>query len=184
MTVDDKFEMLIAALTQRQDGGISKDDLKQILQDTQTNTAKAMQKAMKPENAQHPGISVFSHPAGDQAMPKPPLPYAQLFWNHYPIHKFPETETWAEWDLLRQLQPGEFTVVRKDRSLMTVTVKGERDAAGNLQKVEVEFPVTREEKWLVPPKFVLAYQLVHAGTAEPRKLFKDAWMQWMESDES
>lgn len=179
LTADDKFEMLIAALTQRQDGGISKEDLRSILTETQTATATAMRKAMKPENETHPGISAFSHAEGDAKRPKPALPF-QLFWNGYPIHKFPETETWAEWELLSQLTPGEFTVVRKDNSVMNVTVKGDRDATGKLTKVEVQFPVSREEKWLVPPKFVVAYQLVHQG--EPRKLFKEAWVRWMDSD--
>src|SRR5687768_16777064 len=38
--------------------------------EAQSATAKAMQKAMKPENAMHPGKSCFSHPEGDMAVPK------------------------------------------------------------------------------------------------------------------
>jgi hypothetical protein len=179
MTADEKFEMLIAALTQKASDGISKDDLRQILVDTQTVTAKAMQKVMRPENETHPGISAFSHPEGDRAKPKPALPF-QLFWNYYPVHKFPESESWVEWEQYAQLKPGEFTVVRNDGTPMKVSVTGEKDADGKLTKVEVKFPISRMEKNLVPPRYVLAYQLIHEG--EPRKLFKTAWMQWLDAD--
>ena len=48
-----------------QGAGLSAADLKQILSD--------QRKALKPENAMHPGISAFSYPEGDKARPKPPL---------------------------------------------------------------------------------------------------------------
>lgn len=48
-----------------QGAGLSAGDLRQILLD--------QRKAMKPENDQHPGISAFSYPEGDQARPKPAL---------------------------------------------------------------------------------------------------------------
>lgn len=178
LTADQKFEMLIAALTAKKDG-LSKDDLRDILTETQKSAAGAMHKALRPENEQHPGISVYSHPEGEQVHPKPPLPF-ELFWNGYPVHKFGETETWNDWELYAQLQPGEYTVIRKDSTRMSVKVRGEKDADGKLEKVWVEFPVSREEKWLVPPTFVVLYQLVHTG--EPRKLFKEAWAQWMDAD--
>lgn len=46
-------------------GGISAADLKELIH--------AQRKAMKPENEQHPGISVYSYPEGEQARPKPAL---------------------------------------------------------------------------------------------------------------
>lgn len=46
-------------------GGISKDDLKDLM--------NAQRKALRPENEQHPGISVYSYPEGELARPKPPL---------------------------------------------------------------------------------------------------------------
>lgn len=48
-----------------QGAGLSAGDLKQILVD--------QRKALKPENAMHPGISAFSYPEGDVARPKPQL---------------------------------------------------------------------------------------------------------------
>jgi hypothetical protein len=171
LTVDDKFELLIQALTSRQDGSISKDDLREILVETQKSSATAMQKAMKPENDTHPGISAFSYPEGDAAKPKPTLPF-QFFYNAYPCHKFPETEHWRELELMAQVQPGEYTVIRKDGSKMAVTVKGERDADNKLTAIKVEFPISRDEKALVPPKSVVLYQLVHPDN--PRKRFLEA----------
>lgn len=142
--------------------------------DAQTAVAKTMQKAMKPENQTHPHISAFSYPEGDIAKKKATLPF-EFFYNGYPCHMFPETEHWREMELMAQVTPGEFTVVRKDGTLMAVTVKGERDANHTLTKVSVEFPVTREEKWLVPPKTVLLYQLVHSD--HPRKRFLEAMQE-------
>lgn len=173
LTTDDKFMLLLEALTAHKEQGIGPETLEKLL----TANAQQMQKALKPENETHPGISCFSHPEGDQKRPKPPLPY-QLFWNNYPTYKFPETETWAEWALYSQLTPGEFTVIRKDGSRMTVTITGERDADQKLTKVTVTFPISREEKWLVPPTYVLLWQLVHPD--HPRQRFVEAMQQWLQ----
>jgi hypothetical protein len=135
------------------------------------SNAKGVQKAMKPENEFHPGKSAFSYPEGDVARPKGDLPF-QFLYNGYPCHMFPETEHWREWELMKEVKPGEYTVVRKDGSIMAVTVKGETDANMKLTKISVEFPVSREEKWLVPPKSVVLYQLVYPDN--PRKRFMEA----------
>jgi len=171
LSVDDKFELLIQALTQRPDG-ITKDDLAAILE----ANSKGMQKAMKPENETHPGKSVFSYPEGEVARPKGDLPF-QFFYNGYPCHKFPETETWREWELMREVTPGQYTVIRKDGSVMAVTVEGDRDANGNLTALRVIFPISREEKWLVPPKQVVLYQLIHNDT--PRKAFMEGMQEFL-----
>lgn len=139
--------------------------------EAQTATAKAMQKAMRPENETHPGISVFSKPKGERDDPKTVLPH-EFWYCGYPMHMFPETEHWRELELAAQVQPGEYTVIRKDTTPMQVSVRAERDANLKLTKVLVEFAVTREEKWLVPPKTVLLYQLVHSDN--PRKRFLEA----------
>ena len=168
LSLDDKFDLLISALAQNK-GGISKDDLREILD----ANAKGVQKAMKPENETHPGKSAFSHPDGDVAHPKEALPF-QCSVNGYPVYMFPETEHWKDWELYAQLKPGNFTVMRKDGTVMPVEVKGEYDANQKVTKLSVEFRITREEKWLVPSNFVLLYQLVHAGEKSPRQLFLEA----------
>lgn len=136
----------------------------------QTATAKAMQKAMRPENETHPGISAFSYPEGDVARPKP-APAYEFFYNGFPVHKSLETHHWRECELMKDVEPGEYTVIRKDTTRMTVTVRGERDADGKLTKIDLSFPVSREEKPLVPPMMSVLYQIVHAKDMTPKEAF-------------
>lgn len=146
--------------------------------ETQAATAKAMQKAMRPENETHPGISAFSYPEGDRARPRVTLPF-EFFLNGYPCHKFPETEHWRELELMAQVKPGVFTVLRRDGSLMKVDVEGTKDANGTVTRIEVKFPITREERWLVPPKIVLLHQLVHQDADNLQALFLESMTEYM-----
>jgi len=146
--------------------------------DAQTATAKAMQKAMRPENETHPGFSAFSYPEGDRAHPKAPLPFG-VYIDTYPCHKWPETEHWREWELMAQLEPGDFTIMRKDGIAMRITVRGERDVTGKLSKVEVDLPRDKDERKQVPPKMVLLQQLVrHKENA--RKVFLEATNEYLQ----
>jgi hypothetical protein len=52
---------------------ISPDILREIMVESQKAAAAATQKAMKPENAEHPHVSAFSYPEGDILRPKPKL---------------------------------------------------------------------------------------------------------------
>lgn len=63
-----QIKTLCASLGQAKTAGagLSSDDLKAIL----AEVATGQRKAMKPENDQHPGISVFSHPEGEILRPK------------------------------------------------------------------------------------------------------------------
>lgn len=171
------------------DDGYTPDDVLEIAQvqaaaatqaaaTAQTATAKAMQKAMRPENETHPGISCFSYPEGDRAHPKPPLPF-EVYLDTYPASKWPETEHWREWELMAQLQPGEFTIMRKDGIPMRVTVSGERDVNGQLKKVVVDLPKDKDERKQVPPKIVLLSQLVR-HTEPARKVFLEATHEYMQ----
>lgn len=128
--------------------------------EAQQATAKAMQKAMRPENEFHPDISAFSYPEGDRQRPRPALPF-EVWWNGYPMHMFPETEHWRELELAAQLTPGEYTVLRKDTSRLAMTVTAQRDADQKITRLDVTFPVTRDDKALTPPKIVSLYQMVH-----------------------
>ena len=169
LSVDDKFELLINALASNK--GITKDDLREIMSGTAELSAEAMKKSLKPENDAHPGKSCFAYAEGDVAKPRPTLPF-EFFYNAYPMHKFPETEHWRELELAAQVEPGTYTVIRRDGTPMAVEVKGDRDVNGKLTKVSVEFPILRGEKSLVPPKTVVLYQLIH--NENPRKAFVDA----------
>lgn len=168
LTNDDKFELLIQALMAQKDTGITADTLKDLL----AGQATAMQKALKPENASHPGISAMSYPEGDRAKSREHIIPHEFFYNQFPVHKFPETHHWRELELAAKVEPGEFRVIRKDASDMTVTVTGDRDTRGHLTKVSVTFPISREEKWLVPPMSVVLYQLVSKDS--PKKRFLQA----------
>lgn len=147
--------------------------------DAQTATAKAMQKAMRPENETHPGISALSYPEGDRAKPKAPLPF-EVFVDNYPCHKWPETEHWREWELMAQLQPGTFTIMRKDGAKMRIEVRGERNVDGKLEKVMVELPKDKDERKQVPPKMVLLEQIVRADEGNPRKVFLEATTTYLQ----
>jgi hypothetical protein len=173
----DQFERLIAALTAQAQTQqpLDKAALKEILTETAQLSASSMQKAMKPENDTHPGISALSYPEGDVARPRPTLPF-ECFYNRYPVHKFPETQHWRELELLAEVKPGKYTVIRRDNTPMPVEVLGTKDANGNLTKIEIEFAVSREEKALVPPMAVLLYQIVHPDN--PRKRFLEAMQEY------
>lgn len=58
---------------------ISPEILREIMVESQKAAAAATQKAMKPENAEHPHISAFSYPEGDIARPKPKLERETFF---------------------------------------------------------------------------------------------------------
>jgi hypothetical protein len=174
LTADDKFELLLGALTARQEQGISAETLRDIL----AANATAVQKAMKPENAQHPGHSAMSYPEGDLARSRESIIPHEFIYNNFPMSKFPETHHWKELELAAQVVPGEYRVLRKDGSPMAVTVTGERDADGKLTKVLLTFPVSREEKWLVPPMVSMLYQILHQD--QPKKRFMEAMNLYME----
>lgn len=170
------------------DDGYTPDDVLELAQlkaasatkaaaDAQTATAKAMQKAMRPENEVAPGVSACAYPEGDLAHPKGELPF-EVFFDNYPCHKFPETEHWKEWELMAQLKPGDYTILGKEGTAMKITVRGETDVNGKLTKVWVDLPKDRDERKRVPQKIVLLTQIVRYG--EPaRKVFMEATMDYM-----
>lgn len=144
--------------------------------EAQSATAKAMQKAMKPENDEHPGHSVMSYPEGDKARPRVKTSYA-VSYNGFPVSKFPEAHHWRELELIAQVQPGQFRVLRKDFSPMDVTVDAERDADGQITKLDIRFPVPRDEKHNIPPMMSVLYQLVF--TDHPRQRFMESIQEYM-----
>lgn len=152
------------------------------MKDAAKVAADHTEKVRNPSNKSHPGISAFSYPEGDRARPKGTdgrLPF-EFLYNGYPCHKFLETEHWRECELMLQtIKPGDYPIVRKDSSLMTATVRVERDGDGNPTKVDVQFPVSREDKPLIPAKAVVLYQIVHAGEKRPQQLYVEAMNEWL-----
>jgi len=173
LTTDDKFELLIQALTQRQEG-ISKDDLAALL----AGNATAMQKALKPENQEHPGFASLAHPLGDKAMPRDKVLTHEFIYYNFPVHKFPEASSYWELELAEQVTAGEYRVICKDGSDMPVSVREEKDAKGKVTKVVVDFSVSRETKHSVPPMYVLLYQLLH--NAQPERAYVEGMHKWLD----
>jgi len=164
------LELADAAIQRNGSGGLTAEQFEKILD--------GQKKAANPSNTNHPGLSVFSHPDGEQKHPKKPMPF-EFFYNGYPCHMFPETETWREWELMSQVQPGEYIVLCKGGEKMPVSVRAELDASLKPSKLHVEFTVTRESKNIVPPKTVLLYQLLHQDNLQLR--FSEAMQEFYAS---
>ena len=174
LTSDDKFELLIQALMTQREAGITKEALADLL----SGQATAMQKALKPENNDPPMHAALAYPEGDRDKPREKILTHEFFYNQFPWHKFPESQHWRELELAEQVRPGSYRVIRKDGTDMTVEVTGETDTRGQLTRVTVTFPVSRDEKALVPPATVVLYQCVHADA--PRRRFVEAMTEWMQ----
>jgi hypothetical protein len=174
MTTDEKFELLIEALMakQQEQSALTPDTIRELLQ----GQATAMQKALKPENAQAPLISSLSYPEGDTARPRDGILKHEFYWNHFPVHKFPEAHHYRELELAAQVKAGEFRTVRRDGSDMAVTVTADKNAKGETTAIRVEFPVTRDDKALVPPMLVVLHQL--ANPDNPRKRFVEGMAEY------
>ncbi len=191
MLSDAQFAQLLGAITaNRGGGGMDPSTLKDALASAAVLSAQTMQKAMKPENQAHPGRSALSYPEGDVARPRPVPPF-EFWYNGYPCSKFPETEHYRELELMCDVEPGDYMVIRTDGSKMHVIAIGTRDAEQRITKLEVFFgernpqtgqitnTVSRHEKNLIPPKAVVLYQMVHAGERSPRQLFVEALNEWL-----
>lgn len=90
--------------------------------------ARAMKKALRPENETHPAVSVYN-PLGERDHPREKPTHIYLI-GPYPICDPGnyDTTTATEIALLNQVQPGLYPVTKSDGSEITITVKAERDA--------------------------------------------------------
>lgn len=137
------------------------------------------EKLHNPSNKIHPGKSDLSYPEGDTKRPRPVIPY-EFLYNGYPMHKFPETQHWRELELALLVRPGEYKVIRKDYSEMSVAVSAEKDLNDGFSKMEVRFTVSREDKDKIPAITVLLYQIAFANTGKPqRRLYLEAMSEWL-----
>lgn len=184
-TGDDRMLMLLEALVQQKQQAqpFDMEALREVLANTSQATATAMQKAMRPENTDHPGISAFSYPEGDRERPRATILPHDVWYFRFPMHMFPETEHWRELELAAQVKPGNYTILRKDESTMQVEVTATRNGDGKINKIEIGLPagagISREDKWLVPPKTVVLYQLVNSGTGTPRRVYMKAMQEYL-----
>ena len=100
--------------------------------------AKAHQKLAKPENATHPGISVYSRPGGERDNPKPPFQAKHVKWAGTDVPH--GTSTADEVDLLNALTPGVYQCTKSDDTKFAVTVVLEKNpATGEAERLEVQW---------------------------------------------
>lgn len=165
-------ELLFERLGAPAPSGFDPAQLAEILKATGLSTAQAMQQALKPENAFHPGVSCYSYPEGDRDKPRPALRCA-MTWVGAVID--PETEHWYELELLNQIQPGEYRVTNADMSQTTLTVRPEMDSTtGKLDKLHLSFPVRDGQSRNVSPKAV--WLLEAQG-----KSYMEAMTEWLQT---
>jgi hypothetical protein len=94
-----------------------------------TINAKAMKKALRPENEIAPGISVYN-PRGEQAYPRDKPTHIYMI-GPYPICDPGnyDTTTATEIALLNQVRPGMYPVTKSDGSSVRILVKSDQDAS-------------------------------------------------------
>lgn len=97
----------------------------------------------RPENAEHPGISVYSYPEGELKRPKPVL-RAPTIWAGRQLTG--DVETPEEIDLLNRLQPGDHRVMKADGKKIKFTVKLTHDDNGKLENVNCWFPTKGDDR--------------------------------------
>lgn len=99
-----------------------------------TINARAMKKALRPENEIAPGVSIYN-PKGERDCPRPKPTHIYML-AQYPICDPGnyDTTTWTELELLNRLQPGEYPVTKSDGSEVKVLVKTEFNSGGKPYK--------------------------------------------------
>jgi hypothetical protein len=100
----------------------------------------------KPENTEHPGISVYSYPEGDKAHPKPPLRCTTTICGHQFKKDAVETLTPTEVELLNRLDAGTYHVTKADGSRMKLAVEFVRNSEGGLQEMRINWPCKNEHR--------------------------------------
>src|SRR3990167_531162 len=149
LTRDDLIALVQAAR------GESEVDLRRRAKIDAEEMAKATgQQATRPD----PCISAFSYPEGDLARPRPEL-RCKMFWVGHPLSL--DCVTAKEIELLNQMEPGEYQITKTDGSSFKLTVVGEHNAAGNLAKLEFQFPVRGEHKYNVPSMAAMLAEALH-----------------------
>ena len=122
----DQWSMLIDALKSNKAADIEA---------AATVNARAMKKALRPENEIAPGVSAYN-PKGERDFPRP-KPTQIFMLARYPICEPGnyDTTTWTEIELLNQIKGGAYMVTKADGTDVEVLVKGETDSAGRPYKM-------------------------------------------------
>lgn len=142
-------EALLKAMERLQpQGGISKDDLKEVME----SNSEGMRRALKPENARHPDVSAFN-PKGERDHPRPEL-RRKTFWIGVPLQK----------DELTAEEIGLFNSVEHNLTARNGTWTAELRNAG--QELHINFPnATVDDRMDLPSMKVLMTELVGGDRA-------------------
>lgn len=112
-----------------------------------TVNARAMKKALRPENEIAPGVSIFN-PQGEVAHPRP-KPTHIFMMGPYPICEPSnyDTSTGTEITLCNQLQPGDYLVTKADGVDVKATVKTEYQGNGKTPyRTTIHIPMADDEQ--------------------------------------
>jgi hypothetical protein len=97
----------------------------------------------RPENAEHPGISVYSYPEGELTRPKPELK-CKFIWCGQEESR--DQLTPEEIDLRNKLEPGTYKVTKANGQRISFNVAAKRTDSGKLEQLTVWFPCKNEHK--------------------------------------
>lgn len=151
-SVRDALEMFTAAAAARSelDG--------QARAVTAEENAKALKRALIPENVRHPGRSVYSYPEGDLARPRPELA-CPTFWVGQPMEN--DVDLVEEILLINQLQPGQFRCSKSDGSKVTVDVNARRNPdTMAIEQKEVWFPTRGQHRFNLLSKVAMLKEMI------------------------
>lgn len=153
----DQFEALLSRL-----GGSKDDRIEEIRLQAQLN-AEANKKLLRPENERHPGEGVYSRPGGELKNPKGELGF-KLLWCNTPEDI--NVLTAEEFDLAKELQPGEFTCTKSDGSRFKVTITTETNpATGAVTRKLVQFDTKGSNRHNLPSKVAMCRELIAQAKA-------------------
>jgi hypothetical protein len=120
--------------------------------------ANAAAKAKMPENKQHPGISVFSHPEGELARPKPQLK-CRMFIGGAPIER--STCDPQEIESLNKIAPGHYRVEATNGSTSVIEVKGQVNSNREIERLWIVIPAEDPNRdhfgkrlWMLTDQFI------------------------------
>lgn len=134
----EQWQMLMGALAKNQEAD---------LEVAATIHARAMKKALRPENEIAPGISVYN-PQGEVAHPRP-KPSHIFLMGPYPICEPGnyDTVTATEITLCNALTPGDYMVTKADGTAVKLTVKTEFESNGlKPYKTTILIPMADDEQ--------------------------------------
>ena len=116
---------------------LSKDEQLELIQKQADANAEANRRLLRPENATHPGISIYSHPEGELKHPKGDLD-CKTTWAGTTLEA--STLTPDELDLVNMVPSGVYLCRRADGTNLKVEVSGEvHPATGKFIKKDIFF---------------------------------------------